>query len=53
MAYETLAKLVQQGGSIYFAALFAVGLAYAVWPGNKDAFDRAKRTPLDDGGEHD
>jgi len=53
MAYESLSKLVQQGGSIYFVVLFAFGLAYALWPSNRAAFDRAKRAPLEDGDNND
>ena len=31
-----------------FYACIAFSLVYALWPGNKQKFDRAARTPLDD-----
>jgi cytochrome c oxidase cbb3-type subunit 4 len=49
--YETLSRFAQQGGSIYFFALFAAALVYALWPRNKSAFSKAARIPLDDGEE--
>jgi len=51
MDYETIAQIAQQGGSIYFVLIFAAGFAYAFWPKNRDTFARAKRAPLDDGGD--
>lgn len=48
MTYETVAKLAQQGGSVYFALIFLAGLVYALWPRNKDAFDQAARLPFDE-----
>jgi len=48
MTYETLSKIVQQGGTVYFSLLFAMVCVYAFWPRNKDTFDRAARLPLDE-----
>jgi cytochrome c oxidase cbb3-type subunit 4 len=48
MTYETLARFAQQGGSIYFAALFIATLIYALWPRNGDRFKAAARIPLDE-----
>jgi cytochrome c oxidase cbb3-type subunit IV len=47
MTYETVAKLVTQGGSLYFALLFIGVCVYAFWPKNKEKFDKAARAPLD------
>jgi cytochrome c oxidase cbb3-type subunit 4 len=47
MTYETVAKAVQQGGTVYFAVLFVVAAAYAFWPKNRAEFDKASRAPLD------
>lgn len=48
MTYETMSRLAQQGGTVYFAVLFLCGLAYALWPKKKDEFQRAARLPLED-----
>ncbi len=47
MTYETVSRLVQQGGVVYFAILFAAVCVYAFWPKNKATFDKAARAPLD------
>ncbi len=46
MTYETVSRIAQQGGSIYFLALFLVAAAYAFWPRNRDTFRRASRAAL-------
>ena len=46
--YETVSRFAQQGGSIYFVLLFEAGVLYALWPKNKDAFQRLARLPLED-----
>ncbi|MDP1631021.1 MAG: cbb3-type cytochrome c oxidase subunit 3 [Caulobacter sp.] len=48
MTYETVARIAQQGGLIYFGLIFLVGIAYALWPKNREAFDRAARLPLEE-----
>ena len=48
MSYETVATFAQQGGAIYFAAMFVAAIAYALWPRNCDRFRRAARLPLDE-----
>lgn len=47
MTYETVSKLVQQGGTVYFLVLFAAVLVYAFWPKNKEKFEKAARAALD------
>ena len=47
MTYETVAKFVQQGGTIYFLAMFALASAYAFWPKKREEFEKAARAPLD------
>lgn len=46
--YEMLSSFAQTGGLIYFCAIFAVVLVYALWPKNQDKFDAAARLPLND-----
>ncbi|MDO9473260.1 MAG: cbb3-type cytochrome c oxidase subunit 3 [Caulobacter sp.] len=48
MSYETVARIAQQGGLIYFGLIFLLGCAYALWPTNRDAFAKAARLPLED-----
>ncbi|WP_068318058.1 cbb3-type cytochrome c oxidase subunit 3 [Polycladidibacter hongkongensis] len=44
--YTTLANFAQTGGLLYFMAIFAGVVVYAVWPSNKEQFDAAKNIPL-------
>ena len=46
LTYETVARFAQQGGLIYFGAIFACGVAYALWPRNRAAFKRLASLPL-------
>jgi cytochrome c oxidase cbb3-type subunit 4 len=48
MSYETVARFAQQGGAVYFAALFVGVLIYALWPRNGERFKRAAQMPLDE-----
>ena len=44
--YRTLAEFAQTFGLVYFVALFAVVLAYALWPSRQKEFDAAANVPL-------
>ncbi|WP_018700137.1 CcoQ/FixQ family Cbb3-type cytochrome c oxidase assembly chaperone [Amorphus coralli] len=48
MSYEDVASFAQTWGLLIFVAVFAVIVAYAVWPKNKKRFDEAARIPLED-----
>ncbi|MEY2758093.1 MAG: hypothetical protein RIR33_1871 [Pseudomonadota bacterium] len=48
MSYEHLSKFAQTGGTIYFAAIFAVVLLYACWPRNGPRFRRAAQLPMNE-----
>ena len=48
LSYETVARFAQQGGLIYFGAIFAGGVLYALWPRNREAFQRLAHLPLQD-----
>ena len=48
LSYETVARFAQQGGLIYFGAIFLAGVAYALWPRNREAFKRLASLPLQD-----
>jgi cytochrome c oxidase cbb3-type subunit 4 len=47
LTYETVAKFAQQGGTIYFGLIFLGGLIYALWPRNREAFNRLAQLPLE------
>ena len=47
MTYETIARAVQQGGTVFFIIIFVAGCAYAFLPRKKAEFDRAARLPLE------
>jgi len=44
--YESVAAFAQTWGLLYFVALFAAVLIYALWPSNKKRFDEAASIPL-------
>ena len=53
LSYEQVARFVQQGGTLYFLVIFLAGVAYALWPKNRDAFREMAQLPLkDDEDEH-
>jgi len=49
MSYESVSHFAQTWGLLLFVALFVIALAYALWPRNRGKFDRAARTPLEEG----
>jgi len=44
--YRTLAEFAQTFGLVYFVVLFAIVLAYALWPSRQKEFDAAANVPL-------
>ncbi len=44
--YTAIAGFAQIWGLLYFMTLFAVVLAYALWPKNRKKFDDAAQIPL-------
>ena len=44
--YKAVAEFAQTWGLIYFVAMFAGVLVYALWPSRKNQFDEASRIPL-------
>jgi cytochrome c oxidase cbb3-type subunit IV len=45
--YETVSRFAQQGGTLYFGAVFIAGLIYALWPKHRETFRRLSRLPLE------
>jgi cytochrome c oxidase cbb3-type subunit 4 len=48
MTYEEVTRISGTLGLVIFMTMFAVVLAYALWPRNKAKFDRASHAPLDE-----
>ena len=48
MTYETLSAFAQTWGLCFLVVMFIVALVYALWPGNREKFQRAARLPLDE-----
>ncbi|MBS0534721.1 MAG: cbb3-type cytochrome c oxidase subunit 3 [Proteobacteria bacterium] len=44
--YQAAAEFAQRWGLVYFVTIFAVVLAYALWPSRQKQFDEAARIPL-------
>ena len=44
--YKAVAEFAQTWGLVYFAIIFSMVLAYALWPSRKAQFDEAARIPL-------
>ncbi|TNE34845.1 MAG: cbb3-type cytochrome c oxidase subunit 3 [Alphaproteobacteria bacterium] len=48
MDYHAMSHFAQSYGLLYLFGLFIIVLAYALWPRNKEKFDKAARLPLED-----
>ncbi|NKB56858.1 MAG: CcoQ/FixQ family Cbb3-type cytochrome c oxidase assembly chaperone [Alphaproteobacteria bacterium] len=48
MTYETATSFAQIWGMFFFIIVFGAVLVYALWPSNREKFDRAARSPLND-----
>jgi cytochrome c oxidase cbb3-type subunit 4 len=48
MTYQDVLYVSETYGLVYLVVMFAVVLAYALWPRNKKKFDRAARMPLEE-----
>jgi cytochrome c oxidase cbb3-type subunit 4 len=48
MLPEEISRLAGTWGLVYMMAIFAIAVAYALWPSNRAKFERAARLPLED-----
>jgi cytochrome c oxidase cbb3-type subunit IV len=48
MTYEAWSSFAQTWGMLYFVAIFAAALGYALWPRNGREFKRAARLPMNE-----
>ena len=44
--YEMLSAFARTAGTVYCFVVFLGVLVYALWPSNREAFNKAARTPL-------
>lgn len=44
--YSVFAGFAQTWGLLYFMIMFAIVLAYVLWPKNRDGFDDAANIPF-------
>lgn len=51
LSYDDVLTFAQSWGGLYFVIMFAIALAYALWPANKSGFQEASRIPLEDDGD--
>jgi cytochrome c oxidase cbb3-type subunit 4 len=49
MNYEQVSQFAQTWGLVILGGSFAVAVVYALWPGNREVFNRAASAPLNDG----
>ena len=49
MTFEQATQFAETWGLVLLAVLFAVATLYALWPANRETFERAARAPLNDG----
>lgn len=48
MTYQEISSLSQSWGLVLLVVMFLIAVAYALWPTNKDKFDKAAKSPLDE-----
>jgi len=48
MSFQEVSQFAQTYGLVYLMVLFLIVVAYALWPKNKDKFDRAAHIPLEE-----
>ncbi len=48
MTFENASAFAQTYGLVYLFILFLIVVAYALWPKNKDKFDKAAQIPLEE-----
>ena len=48
MDYQSVSAFAQSFGLLYLFGLFLIILVYALWPRNKEKFDKAAQIPLEE-----
>ncbi|MDG1709012.1 MAG: cbb3-type cytochrome c oxidase subunit 3 [Emcibacteraceae bacterium] len=48
MSYQEVSSFSQSWGLVFLVSMFVVAVAYALWPSNKEKFDDAAKSALDE-----
>ncbi len=48
MTYQEISSFSQSWGLVFLVIMFVAALAYALWPTNKDKFNNAAKSMLDE-----
>ena len=48
MTYQEVSSFSQSWGLVFLVVMFVIAVAYALWPSNKDKFDDAAKSLLDE-----
>jgi len=46
MSYDIVAHIVKLSGTVFFTGFFTLTILYALWPKNRERFERAAQLPL-------
>ena len=48
MTFQEVSSFAQSWGLVFLMTMFIVAVGYALWPSNKNKFDDAGNSPLDE-----
>lgn len=48
MTFQTVSSFAQSWGLVFLVSMFVVAVAYALWPSNKEKFNKAAKSALDE-----
>ncbi|MCC3862275.1 cbb3-type cytochrome c oxidase subunit 3 [Pseudemcibacter aquimaris] len=48
MSYQDVSSFAQSWGLVFLMSMFVIAVGYALWPSNKDKFNKAAQSPLDE-----
>ena len=48
MSYQDVSSFAQSWGLVFLVIMFVAAIAYALWPSNKDKFNDAANSMLDE-----
>ncbi|MEZ5758108.1 MAG: cbb3-type cytochrome c oxidase subunit 3 [Emcibacteraceae bacterium] len=48
MTFQEISSFSQSWGAVFLMTMFVIAVAYALWPSNKEKFDNAAKSLLDE-----
>lgn len=48
MTFQEVSSFAQSWGLVFLMGMFLVAVVYALWPSNKDKFNKAAKSALDE-----